>query len=117
MITPPKDPKLADETYRGFVRDFPEMYHGNGTLLRAVFELVRLAQREGKTPETKMIEWQLLARDVCDALAAGCSYDPIARRCALKVDLGTMDQAGFQRTVEAVRRGALDTLTMGAGHD
>lgn len=33
MTTPPKDPNLADATYRGYVRDFPETYHGNGTFL------------------------------------------------------------------------------------
>lgn len=113
MMANPQDPELRNKNYRKCCADFPDMYHGNGTFLRAVFELVRLSKRDDPKLVTKQIEWEMLAQDICNALSAGCSYDVLEKRCTLKIDLGEMSQDEFRRTADSVRKGKLDRLHIG----
>ena len=113
MMAKPKDPELRNKNYRKCCADFPDMYHGNGTFLRAIFELVRLSERDDPKLVTKPIEWKMLAHDICNALSAGCSYDILEKKFTLKIDLGEMSQDEFMRTVDSIQRGKLDKLSIG----
>ena len=113
MTLRPQDPDLRNKNYKKVCADFPEMYHGNGTFLRAVFELVRLSNRDDPKLVTKPIEWKILAQDICNALYVGCSYNLLDNRCTLTIDLGKMSQEKFLKTVESVRKGELDKLSVG----
>lgn len=94
-------PKLDDETYVGLVKDFPQMYHGNGTLLRCVAELIRLGQRYEEGLEVAKHEVSLAADDILLAILDNTVHKPFGgSKTCLSIDFGKMSKADFRRLVD-----------------
>ena len=93
-------PKLDDETFVALVKDYPEMYHGNGTLLRCVAELVRLGQRYDEGLEVAKHEISLAADDLLLAVIDNTRHGLLeGGKAVLSIDFGKMSEADFRRLV------------------
>lgn len=109
MVRPCEDPELDDPRYARLCKEFPDMYHGNGTFVRAVAELVRLAHLN-KKPLPKQVEWEMLARDICGALFHSCSYNILEQTCTVELRLGKMGEGQFREILEHLQKGELDKI-------
>lgn len=102
-------PRLDDETFVGLVKDFPEMYHGNGTLLRCVAELVRLGQRFDEGLEVAKHEVSLAVDDLLLAVLDNTEHRVLeGGRAVLSIDFGKMSEADFRRLVDDGDLSAVD---------
>lgn len=93
-------PRLDDERYVGLVKDFPEMYHGNGTLLRCVAELLRLGRRYDEGLEVSRHEVSIAADDLLLTVLDNTRFIFLeGGRTVLSIDFGKMSEDGFRRLV------------------